>query len=107
MLRYTGREENVLNFSPVFAVLNKDTLSLYENENINSLITSYLLSGLKVSDSKNGGNNGAKNMKCLKLSMSGIPEVDTICLDSSEEEKLWKEAINHFYRCSVEEVTAA
>ncbi len=31
---------------PVFAVINKETLSFYENENINSLINSYVLSEL-------------------------------------------------------------
>jgi len=71
VLRYIGREDKVLQFSPVFVVLNKDTLSLYENENINSLITSYLLSKLKVSENKSSNVAGAKNMKCLKLSMIG------------------------------------
>lgn len=71
-MRYVGRNDRILEFSPVFVVLNKDTLSLYENENINSLITSYLLSKLRVGDSKNGRIQGSgNNMKCMKLSMSG------------------------------------
>lgn len=108
VLRYVGRQDKVLEFSPVFAVLNKDTLSLYENENINSLITSYLLSKLKISENKSSKVAGANNMKCLKLTMSGdSSEMESVCLDSSDEAKLWKEGIKNFGECSVEQVSAS
>lgn len=67
-------KKKVMWFEPVFAVLNKQTLSLYESENVNSLITSYLLTGLQpeaINPMKqlNGESDqfANKNMRCLKL----------------------------------------
>lgn len=33
--------------------------------------------------------------------------MESVCLDSSEEERLWKEAIKNFGECQVEQVSAS
>lgn len=46
---YLLRKEAEMTLSPVFGVINKESLSLYENDNVNSLITSYPLKELYMS----------------------------------------------------------
>lgn len=104
-------------FEPIFAVLNKQTLSLYESENVNSLITSYLLSSLNpiaVNPMKqmNGDASrfGNKNMKCLELKDNQSTTQSKnmfICVDNTKEVENWKTAISEFHRCQVVETDRA
>jgi hypothetical protein len=77
---YDDNESNdgkIIEMQPVFAVINKETMSFYENENINSLINSYILSELitRQIDSSKREKNGSliddlgmqKNMFCIQL----------------------------------------
>ena len=103
-------------FDPVFAVLNKQTLSLYESENVNSLLTSYLLSSLNptsINPMKQMNGEASrfanKNMKCLELQDNQSIQTKTmfICMDNSKEVDNWKTAISEFHRCQVVETDRA
>ena len=115
-------EKQIITAKPVFAVLNKDTLSLFENENVRSLLQSYPLGNLKKSnvplnwnsthcwqvlkgegqEDKYKGNLDSSSQNNLEL-----PTVDVItslCASDEYEMKSWMEAIDQFHNCEVKAV---
>ena len=99
----------VLKLKPVFAVLNKETLSLFENENVKSLYKSYNMRMIQPNnipkgwDSvhcwqviKGGGSTEDQKLEDAKTEGAQIDDQNTLvnlCATNSLEMQQWTKAI--------------
>jgi hypothetical protein len=71
---YLLREAGEMTLMPVFGVINQESLSLYENDNLNSLITSYPLQTVYMSTLDSQSANPlakVKQVSCFQLLQNG------------------------------------
>ena len=71
---------------PVFGVINKQSMSLYENDNVNSLITSYPLQEVYLSTIDPHSSSvlaKQEQIKCMEVLQAG-QVMDILCLDSDK-----------------------
>jgi len=102
-----------ITLEPTFMVVNTETLSLYQNENINSLVDSIPLDSLecKLLQSESRALNqqiaGHNYMTCFgvyeKKNANPTEAVarDYFCLESRMAAKNWIDAIKNFYRSTL------
>lgn len=87
----------VITLEPTFLVLNTETLSMYVNENINSLMDSMPLADLTVQmldDQKNTKTLAEHNhLTCFTLSLNKNPNHEIMCLESKMAARNWVDAI--------------
>jgi len=89
----------VITLEPTFLVVNTETLSMYMNENINSLMDSMPLSDLTVTllDSTHSSSSSSPStpnyLTCLTLSLNKSPSHEILCLESKMAAKNWVDAI--------------
>lgn len=105
LLRYSGPKNkiedlNVITLEPTFVVVNTETLSMYQNENINSLMESLPLKDLKMTllaSSKPSINKiiaGHNFMTCFEITLGNAKNFEDIfCLESKMAAKNWIDAI--------------
>ena len=102
---YLLRKVGDMTLSPVFGVINKESLSLYENDNVNSLITSYPLPELYMSTLDIHSNSPLAQsplVKCFQILQTG-EIMETLCLENNQARQDWQQAVLQFSKCSVEE----
>lgn len=124
--------KQVLRLKPVFAVLNKETLSLFENENVKSLYRSYnmrfikpnnvpkkweavncwqVVRGVKKANSEGGEDKDKEQEKEEKLgdNEEGGDELEAdkimvdLCASDHGEMEGWMNAIKDFHNCDIKE----
>lgn len=123
-------KKQVLRLKPVFAVLNKETLSLFENENVKSLYRSYPMRFIKpnnvpksweavhcwqvvrgVAKMKEDKKTGEKKEEKEKVGENeeGGDELDDskiivdLCAADHAEAEQWMKAIKDFHNCDIVE----
>ena len=104
-----GKKIKVIMLEPTFLVLNQETLSLYKNENINSLMDSFPLHDIKCSIlSANNYHDAidAHFMTCFTIQI-GLNEnsKEVLCLESKMAVENWIDAINTFYQATIRKFT--
>ena len=115
-------KKQLITAKPVFAVLNKETLSLFENENVRSLLSSYPLGKVRESnvplnwnsthcwqivkgegqEDKYEDNINSPNQNNLELPSADV--ITSLCASDEYEMNGWMKAIKDFHNCEVRQI---
>lgn len=99
---FAGVTKNfVLTLEPVFMVLNQHTLSLYMNENINSLMDSFPLKDLSPVMIAPTTVPVQANHYMTCFSLTPKKDADIICLESRFAAMNWVDAMHAFYKSTL------
>ena len=105
---------------PVFTVLNKQTLTIFENENVQSMLQSMTLTKIKAS-CRYLKWNATHCWQVIKNNNTIIPELPkeysdanlptedvwiTLCATTGAERDSWAQAINEYHQCEIKPIVA-